>query len=109
MTWQQPEPIIIGNNKITRVRSVQVTKQINGEAVISWVSDHDNQLHCGYLTVNGTMVYLGTPFPNGGKEADGGAWCGTGKVFAVGASQVGGAGIENELQWTWRTAKWARP
>lgn len=106
--WQQ-HTIIKDGKPITRVSRVSVTKQYNGECMVTWVSDHDKQLHCGYLRLDGSFVYMGTPFPNQGKEADGAAFLTWHEARAVAAVQVGGAGIENELQYADLWVPWARP
>ena len=109
MSWTQ-KPLKHHETGVTieQVLKFNAVALPNGEAAAVYVNVRaQNQLEAIYIRHDGTYVPLGQPFPNGGKEDSGAIWLTDFGARAVGASQIGGRGIDNQLQMAEMSFGWA--
>ena len=108
MSWTQPQPIVTDDGHyLERIVNINAFPAPNGEAVVTYISDDDKQMHVGYLRANGSFYEMGVPFPNVKKEDSGGAWLIGGGIRSIAAVQVGSRGIDNRLHMAERREGWA--
>lgn len=93
---------------LDRVLRFAATPLLNGEAVAVYVDTRaGNQLEAIYIRHDGTYVPLGRPFPNSGKEDSASIWLNPTGAVVIAATQIGGAGIDNQLQMARLPISWA--
>ena len=109
MSWnQKPLRHAQTGATIEQVLKFNAVALPNGEAAAVYVNVRSgNQLEAIYIRADGTFVPLGQPFPNGGKEDSGAIWLTDFGARAIGASQIGSRGIDNQLQMAEMSFGWA--